>query len=57
VTAGLAAEGVRVPAGNGLVGRTVEDTIRNLGILSRKGMQLADTVVLDIQSAYGDQPS
>jgi L-cysteine desulfidase len=56
-TAALAAEGVRVPAGNGLVGRTVEDTIRNLGLLSRKGMQLADTIVLGIQSSYEEQRS
>jgi L-cysteine desulfidase len=51
-TAALAEDGIRVPAGNGLVGRTIEDTISNLGRLSRQGMQLADVVVLDIQEAF-----
>lgn len=51
-TAALAEDGIRVPAGNGLVGRTIEETISNLGRLSRQGMQLADAVVLDIQEAF-----
>jgi L-cysteine desulfidase len=34
------------------VGRTIEDTISNLGRLSRQGMQLADAVVLDIQETF-----
>jgi len=51
-TAALAGDGIRVPAGNGLVGRTIEDTISNLGRLSRQGMQLADAVVLDIQETF-----
>ncbi|MDK9710530.1 serine dehydratase subunit alpha family protein [Acidaminobacter sp.] len=51
-TAALAVDGIRVPAGNGLVGRTIEETISNLGRLSRQGMQLADAVVLDIQETF-----
>lgn len=51
-TAALAGDGIRVPAGNGLVGRSIEETISNLGRLSRQGMQLADAVVLDIQEAF-----
>lgn len=51
-TAALAEDGICVPPGNGLVGRTVEETISNLGRLSRQGMQLADLVVLDIQAAF-----
>lgn len=51
-TAALAQDGIRVPAGNGLVGHTVEATISNLGRLSRQGMQLADAVVLEIQAEF-----
>jgi L-cysteine desulfidase len=47
----LAAGGIRVPAGNGLIGTTVEKTIANLGLFSREGMQLADQVILGIQKA------
>lgn len=54
-TAALAQDGIRVPAGNGLVGRTVEETILNLGRLSQQGMQLADTVVLEIQAEFGQR--
>ena len=54
-TAALAQYGIRVPAGNGLVGRTVEETILNLGRLSQQGMQLADTVVLEIQAEFGQR--
>jgi len=51
-TAALAEDGIRVPAGNGLVGQTVEETIANLGRLSHQGMHLADRVVLEIQAAF-----
>ncbi|MBU3189356.1 L-serine ammonia-lyase, iron-sulfur-dependent, subunit alpha [Clostridium bowmanii] len=35
-----------VPARNGIVAETAEDTIMNLGILSSEGMNVADTVIL-----------
>lgn len=33
---------------NGIIASTVEDTIKNLGILSNEGMNLTDKVILDI---------
>ncbi len=44
----LAKHGVIMPAHNGIVGRTAEESIRNLGTLSKQGMQLTDGVILDI---------
>lgn len=37
-----------IPSKNGIIGVTVEDTIRNLGILSEKGMSITDDVILGI---------
>lgn len=36
------------PAHDGIIGKTVEQSVRNLGILSQKGMQLTDSTILDI---------
>jgi L-cysteine desulfidase len=44
----LAMEGSIVPHQNGIVNQSVEKTIKNLGILSKKGMKLTDRVILDI---------
>lgn len=54
-TAGLTQAGICVPAGNGLVASTAEQTVKNLGRLSRHGLQLADAVLLSIQreNAHG----
>ena len=35
-----------VPARNGIVAETAEDTIKNLGVLSSEGMSIADAVIL-----------
>ena len=42
----LSKYGVVMPAANGIVGRTAEESIAHLGILSQKGMQLTDGVIL-----------
>lgn len=42
----LSKHGVVMPAANGIVGRTAEESIAHLGILSQKGMQLTDGVIL-----------
>jgi L-cysteine desulfidase len=44
----LALEGSIVPMHNGIVGETVEETIRNLGIVSDKGMRITDSVILQV---------
>jgi L-cysteine desulfidase len=44
----LAVHGVVMPSANGIVGRTAEESIAHLGILSQQGMQLTDHVILDI---------
>ena len=48
MNAELSIKGSIVGHKNGIVNHTVEKTIKNLGILSRKGMKLTDTVILDI---------
>lgn len=47
----LAKHGVVMPAHNGIVGRTVEESIHNLGALSKEGMQLTDGVILSIMKS------
>ncbi len=42
----LAINDAIVPARNGVVAETVEDTILNLGVLSSEGMSIADEVIL-----------
>ncbi len=44
----LACEGTRMPAQTGVVGDSVEETIRNMGRVSNPGMASTDDVVLDI---------
>lgn len=36
---------------DGIIGLTAEDSIRNLGVLSEKGMQLTDSTILDIMKS------
>ncbi|MBU3126964.1 L-serine ammonia-lyase, iron-sulfur-dependent, subunit alpha [Clostridium tagluense] len=43
----LAINGSIVPARNGIVAETAEDTIMNLGVLSSEGMNIADVVILN----------
>ncbi len=40
--------GTIAPAGDGIVGASVEDSIKHLGILSQEGMQLTDRTILNI---------
>lgn len=47
----LAKHGVIMPAHNGIVGVTAEESIHNLGTLSKEGMQLTDGVILDIMKS------
>lgn len=47
----LAKHGVIMPAHNGIVGVTAEESIHNLGTLSKDGMQLTDGVILDIMKS------
>ena len=42
----LAMNGACIPNGDGIVGQTIEDTIRNLGTLNDPGMRETDRVVL-----------
>lgn len=48
MNAELSMKGSIVGHKNGIVNHSLEKTIKNLGILSRKGMKLTDTVILDI---------
>lgn len=47
----LAVNDSAVPGKNGIVADAVEDTIRNLGILASKGMNVTDGVILDIMKS------
>jgi L-cysteine desulfidase len=44
----LAMAGAYCPAGEGIVGRTIEETFENLGILNHRGMQQTDSVVIKL---------
>jgi L-cysteine desulfidase len=46
----FALDGVVIPAGSGIVARSVEETIRNVGKISSPGMVGTDKVVLDIMA-------
>ncbi|RIV26385.1 serine dehydratase subunit alpha family protein [Alicyclobacillaceae bacterium I2511] len=48
ISAQLALRGVSISSNDGIVGRTAEDTMNNLGILVREGMENTDKVILDI---------
>ncbi|MCC5912418.1 MAG: serine dehydratase subunit alpha family protein [Clostridiaceae bacterium] len=41
-----------VPAGNGIIAETAEDTIDNLRILCEEGMKLTDGVIVDVMKKY-----
>lgn len=47
----LAKEGVEVPHGNGIIVESIEDTIYNLGRISKEGMANVDKTVLSILSS------
>jgi len=44
----LAIEDSIVPEHNGIIGRNVEESIRNLGTVSDKGMRITDTIILEV---------
>lgn len=44
----LSMSNVIVPSGNGVIGKTAEDSIRNLGYLSKHAMGLVDKMVLNV---------
>ena len=44
----LALGDVIVPNGNGVIGKTADDTIKNLGVLSKNAMDTVDRVILEI---------
>lgn len=44
----LAIGDVVVPNGNGVIGKTADDTIKNLGVLSKNAMDTVDRVILEI---------
>jgi len=46
----FALKGIVIPAGSGIVARSVEETIQNVGRISSPGMVGTDTVVLDIMT-------
>lgn len=47
-TAYLALEGVCVPDGSGIVGRTIEETFENLGLLNNQGMIETEKMMLQV---------
>ncbi|MEW9122230.1 MAG: L-serine ammonia-lyase, iron-sulfur-dependent, subunit alpha [Thermotaleaceae bacterium] len=44
----LAIDNYVIPAGNGIIAETVEDTIKNLKVLSSEGMTRTDAVILNV---------
>lgn len=44
----LATDGIGVPAGNGIIGRSADETLDNLQILSERAMPTVDQVMLDV---------
>jgi len=44
----LALNGSIVQPRNGIIGNTVEESIKNLGLISEKGMKITDHVILDL---------
>ncbi len=44
----LASQGVVIPAGSGIIGKTIEETIKNMGIISSPGMVQTDKEILAI---------
>jgi L-cysteine desulfidase len=50
----LAQSGSVVAKRDGIVGRTVEESIRNLGIVGEQGMRVTDLVILDVMKRMED---
>lgn len=48
IAAYLAMENIVVRSNTGIIGSTIEDTIKNLGILCRDGLAATDSVIIDI---------
>lgn len=46
--AGMALQGISIPANNGILGATAEDTIQNLAQVSNVGMNNTDNIILDV---------
>lgn len=46
--AGMALQGISIPADNGILGPTPEDTIKNLAQVSNVGMNNTDNIILDV---------
>lgn len=44
----LASRGIVIPAGSGIIGKTIEETIKNMGIISSPGMVQTDREILAI---------
>ncbi len=44
----LALEGIGIDAGTGILGHTIEDTWRNLGVLNNRGMVETDRVMMEL---------
>ncbi len=51
----LAMSGIVVPCGNGIIGKTADETIENLGVLSKDAMGTVDHVILDIMLGHMEQ--
>ena len=47
----LATDNVITPSGNGIIGKNADESIKNLGILSREAMDTVDQVILKIMTA------
>lgn len=47
----MALQGITIPATNGVVSESVDDTIRDLGRLTSEGMAVTDSVILKIMQA------
>jgi L-cysteine desulfidase len=48
----LATSNVIVPAGNGIIGNTADETIKNLGFLSKHAMDTVDQVILSVMTEH-----
>ncbi|MDI9568990.1 MAG: L-serine ammonia-lyase, iron-sulfur-dependent, subunit alpha, partial [Bacillota bacterium] len=44
----FALQGITIPADNGILGETAEDTVQNMALVSRLGMKDTDRVILDV---------
>ncbi|MGV8146713.1 MAG: serine dehydratase subunit alpha family protein [Alkaliphilus sp.] len=51
----LALSGAIVQPRNGIIGNTVEESIKNLGLISEKGMKITDHVILDLMKEMDER--